>query len=140
MDTTGEEQHVPSDKQIEAGPGAVTHESAVAPPLEHRAKNTSSLKPILITLGVLMLGLFAASQVYLITSLNSTQSQIDSLDSQVTDLGGSMYDMSQSVDAIAAARADSNLGANKALSVIMRVSVYSLNSSIRLMKGAYFLR
>lgn len=101
MDTTGDERHVPSDEQIEAESGTETQESAAAPTLEQPAKSTSPLRPILVTLGVLLLGLFAASQIYLITSLQSTQGQIESLDDQVTDLGGSMYDMSQTVDAIA---------------------------------------
>lgn len=54
-----------------------------------------------IAVGVLLVALFAASQVYLISSLNSTQSQIESLDEQIDDLGSSVDDVSVQVDDMA---------------------------------------
>lgn len=53
-----------------------------------------------IALAVVLLG---ASQVFLITSQNSTESQIVSLDEQINDLTASVGDMSSQVDDIAAA-------------------------------------
>jgi cytochrome c biogenesis protein CcmG/thiol:disulfide interchange protein DsbE len=57
----------------------------------------------LIATGVALAALFAASQVYLISSLNSTQSQIESLDEQIDALGTSVDDVSVRVDDIASA-------------------------------------
>lgn len=64
-------------------------------------KEPRSRTPFIVAAGLVLLALFAASQIYLVTSLQSTQDQIASLDDQVTDLGGSLYDMSQTVDDIA---------------------------------------
>ncbi len=100
-DTTGDSNQVSADDSANAG--SIDHEPA-APvvPTEGGTKTTSSaLKPIFVTLGVIALGLLAVSQVYLITSMRSTQTQIESLDEQMTDLDGSLFDMSEAVDAIA---------------------------------------
>ncbi len=55
----------------------------------------------LIGAGVVLVALFAASQVYLISSLSSTQSQIESLDQQIDDLDSSVDEVSVQVDDIA---------------------------------------
>jgi thiol-disulfide isomerase/thioredoxin len=97
MDEATNDERPTAEDEIAGEPPA----EPAAPGLEKRTKRTSSSKPILIAVGVLAVGLFVASQIFMISSLQSTQGQIESLDDQVTNLGGSLYDMSQTVDDIA---------------------------------------
>jgi thiol-disulfide isomerase/thioredoxin/cell division protein FtsL len=102
MDEATNDQRLTTDDETIGEPPT----EPAAPALEKRTKRTSSSKPILISVGVLLLGLFAASQIYLISSLQSTQGQIEGLDQQIVELDSSVAGVSEQVDDIAASAAE----------------------------------
>jgi len=86
-------------------PADETPETPIDAVSEPEAPARRSGKWPLVAAGIALIALFAASQVYLISSLNSTQSQIESLDQQIDDLDSSVDDVSVQVDDIATAAA-----------------------------------
>lgn len=69
-----------------------------------------TLRAIGLTAVIIAVVLLGASQVFLISSQNSTQNQIESLDQQIDDLNSSVGDMSGQVDDIAVAAAAASAG------------------------------
>ncbi len=97
MDSISDETQLTSDG---AAPDHPSSEPGVQT-LEKRQKQGTSPRPYLLLVGVVALGILAIGQILIVSSLNDTQDQIESLDEQVTGLGGSLYDLTQTVDDIA---------------------------------------
>jgi thiol-disulfide isomerase/thioredoxin len=88
----------------------IPNEDALVVPSEStptaEAQSGSPRKRALVAAGIVLVTLFVASQVYLITSLNSTQTQIEGLDRQIVELDSSVAGVSEQVDGIAASAAE----------------------------------
>ncbi len=80
-------------------------ERTVVQPLEKRPERKSSARmsgrSLGIAFAILAVLFLAAGQIFVITSLNSAQDEIESLDAQLTGLNGVLFDMSIAVDDIA---------------------------------------
>jgi thiol-disulfide isomerase/thioredoxin len=69
-----------------------------------------TLRAIGVTAVIVAVVLLGASQVFLISSQNSTKSQIEGLDQQINDLNASVGDVSEQVDDIAVSAATAGAG------------------------------
>lgn len=80
---------------------AMTEMTAGNIPAEGTSDHRRSSKPLLVAVGVIVVALFAASQVFVISSLRDTQARVESIDRQITDLDASLVGVSDQVNDIA---------------------------------------
>ncbi len=104
----------PTDGQEQVAPPAST--PTPDHPAPAAAGPNQTLRAIGVTAIIVAVILLGASQVFIITSQNSTNSQIESLDQQIDDLNSSVGDVSDQVDdiAVSAAAAAANNAAGAA--------------------------
>jgi len=93
----------PNDDQEQVAPPAST--STTDDPAPAAAGPNQTLRAIGATAIIVAVVLLGASQVFIIASQNSTNSQIESLDQQIDDLNSSVGDVSDQVDDIAVSAA-----------------------------------